>query len=222
MEIFNLELERLLKGKPFIDLTGSDKEYILKHISEEEYTRYHLILKATIETYGTTSPLKPKASIEKNLKKAFNAKYKKPLFNLDLLQFKLPQLSTAKMILASTCLLFMAYFIFISLPSPKVIVQVKSIKKHEEQNKTYHPNIVSIEEKQPVTIRKERAEKSINHQQKNTKIKRKDENTVSNNDTTLLCLTIDAEPIGLNVNPEDYEPGLTANIPPSFNNLNRD
>ena len=99
MDMFDTQLEGLLREKSFGELTKSEKEHVLKFINEEEYTRCHLVLKATIKTYSITSIIQPESSIENNLKKAFKAKFKKPLFYLDTSQFNLPELNIKQMVL---------------------------------------------------------------------------------------------------------------------------
>ena len=213
MDMFDTQLEGLLREKSFGELTKSEKEHVLKFINEEEYTRCHLVLKATIKTYSITSIIQPESSIENNLKKAFKAKFKKPLFYLDTSQFNLPELNIKQMVLASLFLLFVAYFISGPSPSLQTPMQTKSLKKPIKGNEIQNTSAANIVENQPVIVPKRKIKENINFQQKSVDIKRENESMVSNHDTIQLCLTLDVEPIGLNINLEEYyKPGLTTNL----------
>jgi hypothetical protein len=76
------KLEQLLLNNKFSDLSFEDKEYVLSHISQEDYTKTRLLLKSSKQAFKQEyQKLKLNTEIKNNLNIAFREKFKKQHFS---------------------------------------------------------------------------------------------------------------------------------------------
>src|SRR5690606_19936196 len=126
MELGENELERLLIKKSFEELSFSEREYVLKYLSEEEYINCHVLLSESVG-FNQQSLVAPSSDILKNLKSTFSehkkahssASFPKNHFRNRLMQ----SLAVAAALLVTVYLISRPFF---SEKSGKKIVAVKT------------------------------------------------------------------------------------------------
>lgn len=75
------ELETLINSKRFDELSIQQKEYVLEHITEEEYTAFFDLLVTARQTFEEDfRHMHPKDEVKLHLSQAFQDKYKKSAF----------------------------------------------------------------------------------------------------------------------------------------------
>lgn len=210
MERFENKLESLLLHKPYSNLTATEQAYVLQFLTEEEYSKCHSFLNATEKVFDSgTSDIKPHPTVQKNLKKAFIAAYKTPLFTFDGSSLRFPQVSRIPAFLACVGMLCLAYFLY---PHPyekqQEAVQIKPVEKHQTIELTRVENKLFI--KKNATAKASKIIKKValypSTHTKNPGYK--GDGLVSDNIDT-PCLTTSIEPLGIDLYPEELStPGL--------------
>ncbi|MEX8546028.1 MAG: hypothetical protein V5804_00375 [Mucilaginibacter sp.] len=220
MDIFEKKLEELLIHKPFEKLVDGEKKYVLQHVTQEEYQKYHLLLSQAIASFTNGPVIAPDAIIKQNLKNTFRSTHNKPVVKFQFYNFKLPSFFYTPVLRGAFLLVFFMFIIWSLFNFSKQVKPINIVKSEVADKEIIDLN--KFNKAQQATkinaitlplIRNLNLRAIASKHKRNVKFNKALPKISNTKNEDPLCLKVQVEPVGLNLKIEEYTiPCLSTNI----------